>query len=156
MSNNTRHRSHDLTELFLELDGLQAQLGYARALLESEQDPRLAPYGKVIKMIQSDLIQVRHIIDGDYKEDELHNIEEATGQMETYTKKFSQSIQLQESFIPGSSLLEASCNLAQVAVQRVEHQIAFKMNQGGTRNLISAHLYINRLGEFLSYFIHLV
>ncbi len=156
MSDHSHYRNHELAKLFLEIEGLQAQLGYARALLQEQQDPRLDPYGKVIKMIQKDLLQVRRVIDGSYSEEELHNIEEATGQMETYTKKFSSSIQLQESFIPGNSVLEASCNLAQIAAQRVEHQIAFEMDQGGTRNLISSHLYINRLGEFLSYFIHLV
>ncbi len=153
---NKKHLTYQAAPLFLELESLQGALGFARALLKDQNNPRLDPYGQVLKMIQKDVVHVVHLIEGNQKEEELRSIEEATGQMERYTHKFSQTIQLRDPFIPGKSTLEAACNLAHIAAQRVEYCISLEIDKRGTQDLISAHLYINRLREFLLYFIHLI
>lgn len=156
MSKSGKHLSYRMAPIFLELESLLGFLGHARAVLTEKQDPRLDPYSKVLKMIQQDVVHVIHLLEGEHQEMELKSIEEATGQMERYTQKFSQSVQIQEPYTPGESVLESVCNLAQISAQRVEYQISLEMDRQGTQDLISAHLYINRLREFLLYFVHLV
>lgn len=147
--NGERRRKDDMVfEALGDLDEFVTALGLVRAHAEG------AAYAKTVEAIQRRLFVLGGMVAMPESAPEYKDIRKITSEdveaLEQDEKRLLDSTAVAEAFVaPGATKASAFIDMARALCRRTERRVISIIRERGTRGLIDAQRYLNRLSDYL-------